>query len=84
MKPRNIFTQNLNDAKKATIVVNNWMTKLGFDSEILPYTVTPDEESRYEHTDDGDIKISMRVEVKQWKEIDFMTFDDVPYQIKEI
>ena len=80
MKKREVFEQNLKDAGNATIIVNDWMKKLGFDTEVLPYDITPNEESRYEYTDDGDIKMTMRVEVKQWKEIDFVSLEDVPYQ----
>jgi hypothetical protein len=74
------FISLLNGSRLVVFRAAAWLHKLGFAGvRILPASTTPDEASRFAHTDLGDIEITQRIEVKHWPDIDFHSLAEVPY-----
>lgn len=79
MKDDSVFRESLERSRVISDQVLNWLKSIGHHVTHLPQSTTPDRESRWQHTDQGDLVIRQRIEVKHWPNIDFKSFDDVPY-----
>jgi hypothetical protein len=67
------------NAREVSFVVAAALKQRGHRVRIIPNTVSPNVKERWDHTDNGDLEISQRVEVKHWPNIDFLSREEVPY-----
>lgn len=74
------FTRLLTNARDVAFVVAEHLTVRGHRVRVVPNTVSPTFAERWEHTDNGDLEITQRVEVKHWPGIDFQSRHEVPYE----
>jgi hypothetical protein len=79
VKPTDEFRGLMANAREVAFVVATELGKRGHRVRVVPNTVSPNVEERWSHTDEGDLEITQRVEVKHWPKIDFKSRDEVPY-----
>lgn len=79
VKPREEFLGLLNVAQQNAQIVAEVLASRGYHVRILPHSISPNVEERWKHTDEGDLEITQRVELKHWPNIDFKSLDEVPY-----
>jgi len=72
------FLEQLEESHIYVRQVANWLMSKGYDVKINPASVRENYEDRWEHTDDGDLEVRLRIEVKHRK-LDFNGPDDYPY-----
>lgn len=77
---RQEFVDLMLESRKVTWLVASKLLSLGEHVRLVPNIIAPDEKSRWDYVDDGDIEISHRIEIKHWPNIDFKSVDDIPYQ----
>lgn len=79
MIPDDVFLASLEKSHEVAEVVRQALVRRGHQVRTLPNTVRPSSDERWEHTDDGDLEITLRVEVKHKTKVDFQSFDDFPF-----
>jgi hypothetical protein len=79
MKTQEDFVRNLEISQEAVELVVDWLAGYGYDVTLLPHTVAPTKEERFQHMDQGDIMIRQRVEIKHRVDIDFQSVKDFPF-----
>lgn len=80
MKTREEFVRLLNNSNNVTEQVVAFLKARGYDVEAIPNTLTPDWELRWQYTDNGDILIRQRIEVKHFQKLDFRSIDEIPFE----
>jgi hypothetical protein len=75
------FRNHLEDSKNAVWQVARWLSDFGYPTQVNPTFVTPSYEDRLNFTDDGDIYINQRIEVKSLS-ADFTCAEDWPFKDK--
>jgi hypothetical protein len=78
MKADQQFVEDFLDSNAYVNVVAYWLTSKGITARILPNKLRPDVKVRHKYYDQGDIEITMKVEVKH-RGFDFTTQADYPY-----
>ena len=73
------FKQRLADSEQAVEFVHDHLIKAGYDAAINPHTVAPTPEERLQHSDNGDISVNMKVEVRHMH-LSWTCQEDYPYQ----
>ena len=73
------FKSALLDSREPVVSVAEWLVTQGHDVKILENTVSPTLEERFEHMDDGDIEVRLRVEVKGRGSLDFDSVASFPF-----
>lgn len=79
MKPDVDFRELFYRAREVQFAMANNLQARGHCVRLMTNALTPNREQRFEYTDEGDIEIRLRVEVKHWPKIDFHSLADVPY-----
>lgn len=79
MKPDTEFAELFYRAREVQFAMANNLQARGHCVRLMTNALTPNRERRFEYTDEGDLELRMRVEVKHWPTIDFHSLDDVPY-----
>jgi len=80
-KPYEKFVEALDSSRQDSFLVADWLIKKNFSGvRILPASTRKESERWQDHTDSGDIEVRMRVEVKRWPKIDFLSLADIPYK----
>jgi len=74
------FSQRLKNSLLPVQLVATWLQQKLALVKINPTQLSPDTESRYEYTDEGDIEIRLRVEVKQ-SSLPFTSAEDYKYDM---
>lgn len=72
------FIQDLKDSQRAVMVAARWLLDKGYSVTVKPLRIRPTVEQMSEYSDDGDLEINERIEVKGRK-IDFTSKEDFPY-----
>lgn len=80
VKPTSEFRSLIKNARDVAFAVASELGRRGHRVRIVPSTISPNVEERWQHTDDGDLEITQRIEVKHWPNIDFQSQAEVPYQ----
>lgn len=73
------FLADLRESRKAVELVARWLSGRGYPVVVRPTFERPDPSRAAEFSDDGDIEIMQRVEVKQRKTLTFTSKADFPY-----
>lgn len=79
-KGREEFLSLLSNARDVQFIVAEDEAERGGRVRVMPFTVCPSYAARLSHTDDGDLEVTKRLEVKHWPNIDFRSLTDVPYK----
>ncbi len=74
------FTDDLAESVNFVWLAAQWLSKkFGFKVLIPPTLVRPNAEQRSEYSDEGDLEIVKRIEVKHRRSIDFTNTEDFPF-----
>jgi hypothetical protein len=74
------FVDDLRDSKRAVDAAAAFLNSKGYPVVVRPMFIRPDVSQINDYSDDGDIEIIQRVEVKQRKDTSFSSKADFPYQ----
>ena len=74
------FVSDLKESKKAVSRAAEWLNTLGYPVVVRPTFVRPSAEKMSEYSDDGDLEIIQRIEVKRRLNIPFTSKEDFPYK----
>jgi hypothetical protein len=74
------FIADLRKSKDAVAVAAEWLSAKGYPVVIRPTFERPSVEQMGEYSDDGDIEIVQRVEVKRRQNLTFTSKEDFPYE----
>jgi hypothetical protein len=74
------FERDLEESKLAVSVAAKWLSSKGYPVVVRPTFVRPDASKMSDFSDDGDIEIIQRVEVKRRQSLTFSSKEDFPYQ----
>lgn len=80
VKGQKTFKNLLENSEKIVTAFAEVLQNSGYNVRVLPKTLSPSVEERWEHVDDGDIEIIQRIEVKHWPNINFTSVEDIPYK----
>lgn len=78
MKSDNEFIESLKGSEEYVNMVAEWLRTHGCKVEVPSVQVRPSFEERHKYIDTGDIKITLRIEVKH-RSFDFTSKQDYPY-----
>lgn len=78
-KPREEFIALLENSRLAVRAVASQLYKKGYNVRIVPNLTADSVEARWDYIDDGDIEITLRIEVKCWPNNDFKSLDDISW-----
>lgn len=73
------FLKLLDASRQSTWDVAAWLKSRGHNVRIVPSLVRPDSSVRFQFSDEGDIEITQRIEVKHKYKMDFNSIDEWPY-----
>jgi hypothetical protein len=73
------FIEDLRKSRASVETVARWLSSKGVPVIVRPTFERPDASRMSEFSDDGDLEIIQRVEVKQRPNLDFTSKDDFPY-----
>lgn len=73
------FIADLRKSKASVDVVSRWLASKGFPVIVRPTFERPDPSKMGEFSDDGDLEIIQRIEVKQRPNLDFDSIESFPY-----
>jgi hypothetical protein len=73
------FIEDLEDSKEFVWMAARWLSELGYNVTIKPTFVRPSVENMGEYSDNGDLEIVQRVEVKHRPDIEFTSKESFPY-----
>ena len=73
------FTRDFFNSFGAVFVVGAYMKRLGFNITVPVPDIRPNEQERMKYMDEGDLLVTMPVQVKE-RSIDFTCCDDYPYE----
>lgn len=79
-KPDEEFLALLAKSQQVALLVANALTHKGHHVRILPGEVRPSFEERMDYVDDGDLEVTMRVEVKHRPKLDFSSLESFPHK----
>ena len=74
------FVNDLIESRKAVDIAAKWLSSKGYPVIIRPTYIRPVISDAAEYSDDGDLEIIQRVEVKRRININFKSKKDFPYQ----
>lgn len=74
------FIADLRKSKEAVAVATKWLSDQGYPVIVRPTFERPNVEQMSEYSDDGDIEILQRVEVKRRQSLTFTSKDDFPFE----
>ena len=74
------FIDDLRKSKDAVAIAARWLSASGYPVIIRPTFERPSAEQMSEYSDDGDIEIMQRVEVKRRQGLTFTSKKDFPYE----
>lgn len=80
MKPDAEFAELFYKAREVQFAMANNLQARGHCVRLMTNSLTPNRDKRFDYTDEGDVEIRLRVEVKHWPSIDFKSLADVPYE----
>lgn len=72
------FEEDLRQSQVAVEVATKWLSRRGYPVIVRPLSVRPTVEEMNDYSDDGDLEILQRVEVKR-RSISFTSASDYPY-----
>lgn len=73
------FIEDLRASQKSVELVASWIRKRGTPVIIRPTFERPDQSQKFEYSDNGDLEILQRIEVKQRKSLTFVSKSDFKY-----
>jgi len=73
------FIDDLRESKEAVTIAAKWLSDQGYPVIVRPTFERPSAEQMSEYSDDGDIEIVQRVEVKRRQNLTFTSKEDFPY-----
>ena len=77
-KPTEKFLDLITKARDVSFIVAEALAQRGHRVRVIPNTVRPSFAERWEHTDSGDLEVTLRVEVKHVR-INFHSRESFPY-----
>lgn len=78
MLPDHLFLQNLKRSQAAVNCIGSYLADLGAEVFVRPLRIRPERNQWQDYSDEGDIEIRLKVEVKH-RTLDFTNVDDYPY-----
>ena len=73
------FVADLLESNEHVWRVARWLSDLGYNVTVKPLSIRPDVSQMGQYSDNGDLEITQRIEVKRRPGIDFSSPDDFPY-----
>ena len=73
------FVEDLERSHESVRAVKKWLEGKGFEATIPPTIVRPSSDERFDYSDNGDIHLTMRTEVKHRVEIPFTDRASFPF-----
>lgn len=73
------FIDDLRESKEAVNVAAEWLSSHGYPVIVKPIFERPKSSDMAEFSDDGDLEIIQRIEVKRRKSLTFSSKEDFPY-----
>jgi hypothetical protein len=74
------FIKDLRDSKVAVQVATQWLNSKGYAVIVRPTFIRPSAEQMSDFSDDGDLEILQRIEVKRRQSLTFTSKEDFPYK----